>query len=71
MATINPAGFASVPLAESDNLTVSLVAERPVEYVILGTPQRPGKLVGYFNPNLNMVELFVIAGTGTYWLKVG
>lgn len=71
MAPINPAGFASVSISESDNLTITLLPERPVEFVIFGNPQPPGRLVGYFNQTLNMVELFVVAGTGTYYLKVG
>lgn len=71
MAPINPSGFASVSVSQSDNLTVKLLATRPVAFEILATPVAPGRLVGYFNPEGDFVELYVASQGGNYYLRVG
>ena len=68
---INPSGFASVAVAESDNLTVSLLPTRPVEFQVLANPVAPGRLVGYFNPQGGFVELYVASQGGNYYIRVG
>lgn len=71
MATINPAGFASVDIATSDNLTIKLVPFRPTPNAILSENVLPGKVVGFYNPDLDLVEIFVASAAGNYYHLVG
>ena len=68
---INQPMFSSVPISQAEKVCIQIFTRRPnVNEEILGGDY-PGRLAGYYNPDKKRVELYVVAGGGLYWIKVG
>lgn len=67
---ISEPGFTSTPIEQFPSLVLEIVTSRPEENVNLATPVLPGQMVGYYNPSLGYVELFVGNHNGTRWIGV-
>ena len=70
MAINNPM-FSSVPVSQTEKVCIQVLQRRPdVSQPIIGGDY-PGRLAGFYNSSTQRVELYVVAGGGTYWVKVG
>ena len=69
---INNTMFSSVPLSQAEKVVIQIVQRRPdVTNPIQGGPDYPGRMVGFYNPTSRRVELYIVAGGGNYWIRVG
>lgn len=68
---INRVSFSSESIKENYDITLELVTVRPTESAYLDIPVTPNKMFGYFNNELNKVELFITDAGGRRFIKVG
>jgi hypothetical protein len=68
---INPTSFTSVNVENMQKAVLGLVSARPSLIEENNPPRTPGELVGYYNPGIDKVELFVASAGGTFWREVG
>lgn len=66
---IQPSYISSQPISENTDTTISLLTFRPTGETIIDPPLDPGLLVGYYNGSLDSVELFIVSGDGTRYIK--
>ncbi len=67
--TINPGYISSQPISEDVDVTISLISTRPDPTVLLDPPQSPGLIVGFYNGAIDVVELYIVNGAGTGYIK--
>lgn len=66
---IQPSFIGSQPISQNTDTTISLLQARPTSDTIIDPPLDPGLLVGYYNGSLEAVELFIVSGDGTRYIK--
>jgi hypothetical protein len=67
--TINRSFISTEPASEA--LTrIEIVAQRPSTDVLNDPPETPLRIVGYYNQQLNAVELYVVDRSGLRWIRV-
>ena len=69
MAIEKPA-FYSVDAENAAQVIVQMLTVRPVTLQLLPDPVEGNRLVGYYNTSKRVVELFVSAPDGTFWMRV-
>lgn len=52
------------------NATIEIVLDRPDTSTVLTTPETPNRLVGYYDPILQGVELYVVDRSGLRWMRI-
>ncbi len=67
--SINPGYISSQPIDEDINVTISLLSTRPTPLTVIDPPQSPGLIVGFYNGSIDVVELFMVDGSGTRYIK--
>ena len=70
MADFTDPGIFSVPVDSNIDVVIQMVNARPILNQIVETRQAPGRIVGYYNAQLDAVELFVVGRSGQRWYKV-
>ena len=70
MAEFSEPGISSVPVDSNIDVVISMVNARPILNETIETRQAPGRIVGYYNPQLDAVELFVVGASGQRWYRV-
>ena len=68
---INKSSFGSVPVSAIGKAVLLLVTARPDLNTVNDPPRTPGEMIGYYNPGIDKVELFVASAGGTFWTEVG
>ena len=68
---INPSSFSGVSIETAGRAYIEIFPTPPTLGVLLDPPLEPGRMIGYWNPANDKVELYVVGGGGTYWLRVG
>lgn len=66
---IQPSYISSQPISENTDTTISLLPVRPTADTVLNPPLSPGLLVGFYNGSLDCVELYIVSGDGTKYIK--
>lgn len=66
---IQPSYISSQPISENTDATISLLSFRPIPSTVISPPLSPGLLVGYYNGSLGAVELYIVSGDGTKYIK--
>ena len=67
---INPSQLGASPITSNYDVTIELLSDRPNPGVYVSTPDTPNKLVGYYDPFLDHVELFIVDNTGYRYLRI-
>ena len=70
MTEFTPPGISSVPVAQNEDVVIQMVNARPILNTSFPVRQAPGRVVGYYNPSLDAVELFVVGRSGQRWYKI-
>ena len=70
MATINPSALGSQDATTNYDVCIELLQSRPVTNRVLVNRRPAGQLVGYYNSDLDAVELYVVNKAGNMFLKV-
>lgn len=70
MADFTPPGLSSVPVDSNEDVVIQMVNARPILNTNFPTRQAPGRVVGYYNANLDSVELFVVGRSGQRWYRI-
>ena len=70
MAINNPM-FSSVPISQAEKVCIQIYQTRPDTENPIPGGDYPGRLAGFYNSSSRRVELFVVAGGGLYWIKIG
>ena len=70
MAISKPA-FSSTPIQLAQLAVLDLVGSPPTLNVRLDPPEPPGRVIGYYNPTTDKVELYCASSGGTFWIQVG
>ena len=68
---INPGSIASQSIQSVQLAVIEIVGGRPDLTFQINPPETPGKMVGYYNTNKEMVELFCVSAGGTFWIEIG
>jgi hypothetical protein len=71
MTTINPTSFASTRVQDLARVVIPMVSTRPNLRAENSPPRTPGELIGYYNPGIDRVEVFVASAGGTFWREIG
>ncbi len=66
---IQPSYISTQPISENTDTTISLITFRPTADTVISPPSSPGLLVGYYNGSLDSVELYIVSGDGTKYIK--
>jgi hypothetical protein len=67
---INRSFVGTQDLTTVTNATIEIVLDRPDTSTVLTTPETPNRLVGYYNPILQGVELYVVDRSGLRWMRI-
>ena len=70
MAEFTPPGLSSVPVDQNPDVVIQIVTSRPILNTNFPIRQAPGRVVGYYNAQLDSVELFVVGRSGQRWYKI-
>ena len=70
MAEFTRPGMTSIPVDENPDVVIQMVNSRPILNVAFERRLPPGKIVGFYNSNLDGVELFVVGTSGQRWYKI-
>ena len=68
---INKPSFATKSANEPGKLVVRMLDSRPVVLRTLAEAVAPNEIVGYYDPNFYVVELFMSSSDGTFWVRIG
>lgn len=68
--SINPAQFSAQPIEENYDVTIEILPERPDTLEYLETPVVPNRIVGFYNPLTDRVDLYITDGIGRRYLKI-
>lgn len=68
---IEPAAFASVSLSSAGRAVIEILNQPPNTTSQINPPETPGKLVGYYNPTTDKVQLYIASSAGVFWIRVG
>ena len=68
---INPSSFSTQSIQSTQFAVIEIVGGRPDLNFEINPPETPGRMVGYYNTNKEMVELFVTSAGATFWIEVG
>lgn len=71
MTIINPTSFAATRVQDVNLVVLPMISARPDTTVAMDPPRAHGELIGYYNPDIDKVEIFVASGGGTYWREIG
>lgn len=71
MTLINPTSFAAARIEDVARVILPMVSARPDLRVENDPPRTPGELIGYYNPGIDRVEVFVASAGGTFWREIG
>ena len=69
--TINKPSFSSASADGRSRLVVRMLSTRPPLLARLPEPVVPYEIAGYYDAAFNVVELFMSAPDGTYWMRIG
>lgn len=69
--TINKPSFSSASSENRSKLVIRMLSVRPPLLARLPEPVTPYEVVGYYDPSFNVVEMFMSAPDGTYWMRIG
>lgn len=67
---INPSQFGATPVDQNYDVAVQMLAQRPEANRPQETADTPNKLVGYYDPFSDRVELYIVDDTGFRYLKI-
>jgi hypothetical protein len=67
---INRAFVGSQDISTVTNATIQIVLDRPDTTTLIDPPETPQRLVGYYNPSLQGVELYVVDRSGLRWMRI-
>ena len=67
---INRSFVGTQDISTVTNATIEIVLDRPDTTTVLSVPEKPNRLVGYYNAALNGVELYVVDRSGLRWLRI-
>lgn len=62
--------FISTEPVSSALTRIEIVAQRPSTEGAIDPPETPLRIVGYYNQQLDAVELFVVNQSGLRWIRV-
>lgn len=70
MVISNPS-FSSTPITDFDvvPLVIEILDEEPNLEVEIVPPRPPGQVVGSYNGSTDSVDLYIVNGTGNFWLR--
>ena len=71
MTTINPTSFSAARVQDVALVVLPMVSARPDPDIAMDPPRVQGELIGYYNPDIDKVEMFVASGGGTFWREIG
>ena len=63
---INRTSLSSESIETNTNAVIEVLYSAPQPNVELDPPQPPGKIIGYYNGSINMVQLYVVTPDGKY-----
>jgi len=66
---IQPSFISSQPISENTDTTISFLNTRPTGDTVISPPLSPGLLVGFYNGSIDCVELYIVSGDGTKYIK--
>ncbi len=66
---INKPSFTTTPLRQA-YVSIEMVADRPDTSVTIDPPDDPRRIVGFYNPQSDGVELYITSGEGTFWIPI-
>lgn len=69
--TINKPSFSSASADAPARLTIKMLSSRPSLLERLPEPVAPFEIAGYYDRSFNVVEMFMAAPDGTYWMRIG
>lgn len=69
--TINKPSFSTDSASNPNKIVIRMLLARPVVLRRLAETVVPNELVGYFDPEYYVVEMFMASSDGTYWVRVG
>ena len=69
--TINSPSIGSNPIQDSPEMIIELLAERPEVGNFFSPDRTPAQLLGYYNPVINRVELYIVNAEGNQFLNIG
>ena len=69
--TINKPSFSSASSDRRGKLVIRMLSARPPLLARLPEPVTPYEMVGYYDASFNVVEMFMSAPDGTYWMRIG
>ena len=67
---INRSSFNSVPLNQSTNVAIQMLADKPDVDIILETLVEPNILYGFYNGATDRVELYVTSASGNRYIRI-
>jgi hypothetical protein len=68
---INNSYISSEDIRQRSDVIIEVVAERPSLQEYITPPDIQGRLVAYYEPINNYIELYVVGRNGTKWLRCG
>ena len=68
---INTPSIGSNPIQDNPEMIIGFLPERPQLGNFFAPAQTPSKMVGYYDPVTDRVELYVVDARGTKYLRVG
>lgn len=71
MTLINPTSFGAARIEDVARVILPMVSVRPDLRTENVPPRTPGELIGYYNPGIDRVEVFVASAGGTFWREIG
>ena len=71
MTTINPTSFAATRIQDLATVVLPIVSARPSVTAENVPPRTPGEMIGFYNPSIDRVEVFVASAGGTFWREIG
>lgn len=71
MTLINPTSFGAARIEDVARVILPMVSVRPDLRAENVPPRTSGELIGYYNPGIDRVEVFVASAGGTFWREIG
>ena len=68
---INRSSVSTNSVEKYNGNTIEMLSSAPPSNGVLTTPMEPGQLVGYYNGVSDVVQLFVVSGSGLRIMRVG
>lgn len=67
--TVNRPSITTTALKEAF-VSIEIMSSRPDLSIVIDPPDNPGRVVGFYNPQTDGVELYITSATGDFWIPI-